>query len=364
MLFVRLIVALGVLLCFQNTFGQSISSVVGTISHDRSIVISGSSFGPKSSSAPVVWDNLEDGTCNTTAAIGTWTTVEDLTISSDNLRGVSSYNAHANMCGTCGNNNAYFTGGSNSAVWYVSYWLYLSSNWNWGTTDSGGGDGSLSNVKYIRFWDTGSNTANTVSAVHPYNSGTSTITITEQCDGSNPGYWSWGANAITLGAWHHLQFEFSHNSSPGAADGVYRQWFDGVLVKDESDLVTRCTGNTNYGRPFIVGFYNSWTDSGSDADDFYIDDVYIDNTWARIEIGNEATYSSCTHREIQVPSAWSDSSITIKLNRGSFGETETAYLFIIDSSGNASSGYQITFGDTYGSTQNVIGASLSGATLQ
>ena len=58
---------------------------------------------------------------------------------------------------------------------------------------------------------------------------------------------------------------------------------------------------------------------GHDADDLcagigdsyaYWDDVYIDTTQARVEIGDAPTYAASRHREIQLPTAWSDSSIT------------------------------------------------------
>jgi len=83
----------------------------------------------------------------------------------------------------------------------------------------------------------------------------------------------------------------------------------------------------------------------------YIDDVYISNgSQARVEIGEASTYSMCKHLEIQPVSAWNSSSITAKVNKGSFGASSTAYLFVIDSDGNASSGYPIQFGSSVGTT--------------
>lgn len=85
--------------------------------------------------------------------------------------------------------------------------------------------------------------------------------------------------------------------------------------------------------------------SGITAANIYIDDIYVSSgSFARVEIGNASTYSSCSHLEIQPPSSWSSTSITVKVNRGSFGTSDSAYLFIIDSDGNPSTGYPITFG--------------------
>lgn len=79
-----------------------------------------------------------------------------------------------------------------------------------------------------------------------------------------------------------------------------------------------------------------------------MDDFYLDDTWAHIIVGNASTLSACTQREAQIPSAWSDTSITITLNRGAFGASATAYLYVFDSTNSPSSGQSITFGDTGG----------------
>ncbi|OGF43089.1 hypothetical protein A2303_04140 [Candidatus Falkowbacteria bacterium RIFOXYB2_FULL_47_14] len=82
----------------------------------------------------------------------------------------------------------------------------------------------------------------------------------------------------------------------------------------------------------------------SDTSVVYTDNVYIDTTWARVELGNASTYAASTHREIQIPSAWSANSITATVNPGSFTSGQAVYLFVIDANGNASNGYPVTIG--------------------
>jgi len=60
-----------------------------------------------------------------------------------------------------------------------------------------------------------------------------------------------------------------------------------------------------------------------------IDDVYIDYTWARVELGDNADFDSCTHREIQVPTAWADGEVTITINQGSFASLAGLHLFVV-----------------------------------
>lgn len=69
----------------------------------------------------------------------------------------------------------------------------------------------------------------------------------------------------------------------------------------------------------------------------YWDDLYVDNTWARIIIGDASTLSASIHREIQIPLAWASTSITANINKGTFANGATAYLYIVDQNGEFNS---------------------------
>ena len=77
---------------------------------------------------------------------------------------------------------------------------------------------------------------------------------------------------------------------------------------------------------------------------WYYDDVYIDYTQARVLLGNSSLFAASDHREIQLPTSWSDASITINVNQGSFQPGNAAYIFVIDSDGNASDGFPVIIG--------------------
>ncbi len=75
---------------------------------------------------------------------------------------------------------------------------------------------------------------------------------------------------------------------------------------------------------------------------YWADDVYLDTTWARVMIGNAPTWGASTQKEIQIPTAWSDTSISIVLNRGTFSNLGTGYLYVVDANGNVNSnGYPL-----------------------
>lgn len=87
---------------------------------------------------------------------------------------------------------------------------------------------------------------------------------------------------------------------------------------------------------------------GTTATNFYgYDDIYIDFTQARVEICDSSSWIDRTHCEIQIPQTWSSTAITFKVNRGSFGSSETVYICVVDTSGNVSNGYTVQFGNAY-----------------
>jgi len=96
-------------------------------------------------------------------------------------------------------------------------------------------------------------------------------------------------------------------------------------------------------RDFIFGqtMANVEPPNNLDVNQFF-DDIYIDDSWSRVEIGNNQNYNNCTHREMQIPQAWTNNSINFKFNKGSFNVGDNLYLFVIDGNGVVSQGYPIT----------------------
>lgn len=346
----------------------TVSGVSGVVQHDGTITITGSSFGTKSTAAPVAWDNLEDGACNTTATVGSWSSVNDLSISTANQRHARSrYNAVVNFNKEAWGN---FTGGSDAPTWFVQYWFYLDNDFNFSSNI----DNNLGNIKIFRMWSTGSGLNNLrVQLLSCYTSDL----VVEVVDQNHGGYgvgWSKSNYAgptidqilghsapseilggdlgwrnydnvdITKGTWHLFQFEFKESSLDNY-DGVFRWWFDGKLIVDVRDVRTRTSAQPSSMRPAVVGWYNSHGNGADGNDHFYLDDAYIDNTWARVEIGNASTYNACTRREIQIPLAWANGSITVKVNQGAFSSGTTAYLYVVNSDGSVNTnGYPVMIG--------------------
>jgi hypothetical protein len=93
---------------------------------------------------------------------------------------------------------------------------------------------------------------------------------------------------------------------------------------------TGSTANTGYSM-FITPFYNR----ASYSIKLWVDELWIDTTQARVEIGNAATWNACTKRSPQPATAWASNgtSITVTLNKGDQTTGQTAYAFVVKTDG-------------------------------
>jgi len=66
-----------------------------------------------------------------------------------------------------------------------------------------------------------------------------------------------------------------------------------------------------------------------------------------VVLADKPVLSQATIIENQIPSAWSDGSITATVNLGQFAQGQTAFVIVVDSSGTASAiGLAVTAGGT------------------
>jgi hypothetical protein len=73
-----------------------------------------------------------------------------------------------------------------------------------------------------------------------------------------------------------------------------------------------------------------------------VDDFYMDDTPARVEVCNAPTYSASTKCELQIPTTWSDTAIRATLKRG-YLSAGTAYVYVFNRSGNVNAtGHAVT----------------------
>jgi len=145
--------------------------------------------------------------------------------------------------------------------------------------------------------------------------------------------------------WFHVEF-YGLASDAGTANGSIR-----VTTTDG----TTTPGNSFYVYDTMTHFNESdlwkWLDwqnymgiaTGLSEMSAYFTDVYVQHgSWARVEI--------CTadgkHCEIQPYTAWSDTEVTIALNRGSFGTTDTVDIRLTTDAGTQYTYGPITLGES------------------
>jgi hypothetical protein len=90
------------------------------------------------------------------------------------------------------------------------------------------------------------------------------------------------------------------------------------------------------------GAYYSMACAPTDTGIIDIDDFYMDDSQARVEVCNSSTWAGRTKCELQVPTAWSDTSIAATLKKG-YLSAGPAYVYVVNASGAVNaSGYAIS----------------------
>ncbi len=327
----------------------TVSGASGTWSNAQTVTITGSSFGTKSAAAPLVWEDFADQSAGSLLSHGI-----NASNNADNLRhAFARYNARVDFKGSApnGDHGYYSYEGTTASKWFVQYWIKLAANWQWGTGTYGTANDGLANVKFFRMFPTGSrNYTNTGYAYHGF--GDSILRFSENAGDT---YLNTSLKSLLpVNSWHSIQIEFGENSGAGAADGRMRLWIDGRLIDSIDNFVTNASGDGSAvnKRPYVIGLFDSWPTSDANVSNMnaYYTDIYVDNTFSRVEIGNASTYNACTLREVQIPTSWAAGSVGVRVNQGSFTAGQTAYVYVIDATGRVnSSGLPIVIGGQGGS---------------
>ncbi len=330
-------------------WAQTISGVSGTISQGNSVVVSGALFGTKASAAPIRWEDFEGHTPN--AAVSTsdgWDSVDGWSYITNDHTNKPIYSSLATHAGQLGMMSRFIGGTGNSSVlkrgnystgFYLDTWYrYVPAN-----------PASRNNKIYMLYGSGASEMPQTaLTGFCDLNAGMVTPTYASPTGVGNDGGYPGLSQSDLVGSMKHLQVWVSPSNPEGADNGYVRIWVDGV-AKEVNNLTTVMPG-VGYWNQARIGYYvaHDAVDGCAAAGDAYTywDNIYIDNTQARVELGNAPTYSACTHREIQIPTSWSSSQVTVTMNQGTFNSGENAYLYVVTANGAVSPGYQVTLGGT------------------
>ena len=340
----------------------TVSQVSGPLDHNGSITISGSGFGSKPTAAPWVWDNATASKL-TNVWGGAWPNAVpgyNTGYYPTPVRGVNPPHAHdapriiagahaSSKDAYSGYNVMLFKSLQVPAFpmnFYASWYQLADKNWTFG------GDNNFKTFDYSEglnpYAGSGGIGQSWYTAYGPPHPSSTTDTgvqwvyetesplMNPDVNGHNA-WWGWARNPMA-GQWTKVEIAFKATNQK---DGWITIWEDGRKVVAYQGPTDSYAGNT---RTIAIGGYarmqfpTNWR---------YFDDVYIDTTLQRVVLANNSVLANATIVEVQIPVTWSDGSITATVNLGKFTQGTSAYLFVVDASGNPSAaGYKVTAGGT------------------
>ncbi len=112
-------------------------------------------------------------------------------------------------------------------------------------------------------------------------------------------------------------------------DGIFNFYQKGILGTDNK-FITRDTDAPNkYHR-----VYQSQVSNGAQLGSImYYDSLYMDDTWHRVLLCAESTWSARSNCEVQIPTSWNDSKVTVHINKGGLDTSKASYLYVINKNG-------------------------------
>jgi hypothetical protein len=321
-------------------------SVSGTLNHGATVTISGSGFGAKATAAPLVWDNATAG-----AVTDLWTGAWPNELPGYNLayyapmRSIGLPHSHVTryLAGAHASNTGADTG-YDVLMWksfplpalpyyvYASWYQRADDQWHFGgdnnfkTFDYSAGDEPYAlNQSWYTCYGPPHPDSNTDGGVQ-----WTQETGTPLSDPDQNGHNAWWGKAVNpmAGQWSKVEIAIKVSSQ---SDGYINIWENGQQVMNYVGITDNYGGTR---RSIAVGGYARM--QGYTSNWRYFDDVYVDTTLSRVVLADKPVLSAASIVELQIPSAWSDGSITTQVNLGKFAQGQTAYLFVVDASGNVS----------------------------
>ncbi len=328
--------------------GQAITGVTGDVTNGENIVITGSNFGSKTTVAPAKLDwtddagysSLSHGDVIPGGASLPW----DGQYPTDSVRYCSDSSTRVSGRAMYETSKKGFLEDSSTFASYSSQRAYISW-WFKANHRLYSIDGNAVFNKFVRY--TGSSWEDQIE-VEPHRIYGS---VTD-CAAAGWDWWGGSYSEPVPDVW--LNIEVIFDAGADIANGTGEAWvyFNGV-EKGHHTSVYSCSGS-------LMRFHRWGSDPHTsipypENSEIFFGELYADDSWARVVIGNASTYASCTHREIQIPSAWSATEITATVNTGSFSDNDDAYLFVVDADGDVSAGYAVTIGEGAASGLNGCG---------
>jgi len=334
-----------------------IQQVSGALNHKGTITISGTGFGSKATAAPLVFDDATGGNI-LDKWDGAWPNITSgyNTNYYGPMRGINPPHSHDNryIAGAHAIDSGAYSGEfvvffKNIPLQTFPFYVYASWYQRADNQWVFGGDNNFKTFEYSNCcspMEMPNNWYTAYGPPHPAANTDGAQWLFTDDGGSmmNPdvrGHNVWWGTAVNpmAGKWSKVEVAVKVTNQ---LDGYLNVWENGRAVMnyvgptDKYPGTRRTIGIGGFAR--MYGHSNNWR---------YFDDAYLDTTLARVVLANTPILSTATIIENQIPTAWSDGSITATVNLGQFTQGQTAYLFVVDGSGIPSPiGLAVTAGGT------------------
>lgn len=159
--------------------------------------------------------------------------------------------------------------------------------------------------------------------------------------------WYWGGDPRYYNSnyqWGRWEFWLDYEDTAAQNNGAFSIWYNLQQKRNDTGVNLCNVEGGQYVEDIRIGHMFQGFNALSHVRSFF-DDVYIATTQARVELGDAATYTACTRREIQPAANWQSTFIEVPLRTVSFTSGQQVWLYIIDENGNVSPGYPIELGD-------------------
>jgi hypothetical protein len=302
------------------------------------VTLCGCGFGSKSPAEPLLYDDFESGALGEPISgprweVGSSTTGQEPRYSDAVVRPaegqsqsafqnfVGAYNSSLTVADLSGLDELYFHG------WYHA-------------TPSGS---PTRNTKLLLWAGEADFTAPTIRFFDVYYPDSPDQAGHNQFDDCNGGYQgdpeddAWHDASLYPNEWVRME-AFAHLGTAGQRDGScwLQRRTETVLDRGpESPQALLRNADCDYDRLHVWSYHADDEGTPTPGLELYWDEIYVDRTQARVELGDGPTWAGSAHFEIQIPSAWSTTSISFRVNQGTLATDGAAYLYVVDAAGNA-----------------------------
>jgi len=331
-----LITLIIILIPFICEAAPSVSSYTGDVADGNSIVLSGANFGTGATIHK--WDDFDGGANE--EDIGNGWSLPDAdnhpVYSNSNNRTNSTLNAYSNN----GTDDLEYDHNATLSTVYATFWIYSTRS----ITDN------TYNNKWGKIWYDGVDSHPEITLISQWSGPGTQCNLCDQ--GLNYVFVD-SINNLTVSTWERVEIYAEESTAPGGTfdgteDGNVYVWQQTggegnafTLTASQENVATNNNGSSRHWERVCLMEYNR---SSGGATTTRVDDIYIASSRARVEIGDNADYNNCSHREMQIPENWTSSNVSFTVNQGSFNLGDDAYIFIVDQAGNVSNSFEVVWG--------------------